>query len=188
MMSRERHGAWMQTFTGRKFWPLDPRPDEVHIEDIAAALGRLCRYGGHCLRFYSVAEHCVHVAAAAPPEHRLVALMHDASEAYLADVIRPIKPFLSGYRDLEDKLMRVIAERFGFAWPEPAEVKYLDNAILSDERGQNIAHTDAPDSEWGNHFPPLGITLQFWAPEEATRRFLEAFAGITDPFQKRESA
>lgn len=65
----ERAGDWMQTFTGRQFWPMDPRPEDLDILDIAHALSLLCRFGGHCQRFYSVAEHSVHVStlATAPP-------------------------------------------------------------------------------------------------------------------------
>lgn len=168
-----RKGDWMQTYTGRQFWPLDPRADEVHIEDIAAALSKLCRYGGQCLRFYSVAEHCVHVAAKAPAGFGFSALMHDASEAYLSDVIRPIKSHLTNYTTIEAGLERVIADRFGFAWPIPAEVKRLDTAILADERDQAMRTPPAPWPQTTE--PPLGITLQFWKPKRAEREFMRAF-------------
>ena len=66
-----RKGDWMQTYTGRQFWPIDPRANEVHIEDIAHALSMMCRYNGHCRTFYSVAEHSVLVSQHVPPEHAL---------------------------------------------------------------------------------------------------------------------
>ncbi len=165
-------GDWMQTYTGRAFYPLDPRPEEIHVDDIAHGLAMLCRYGGHCLRFYSVAEHCVHIATAAPDHLKLTALMHDASEAYLADIIRPIKPSLNNYGVIEDRLMHVIAERFGFDWPMPAEVKRLDNAILVDERDQAMA---VPPQDWKLSEPTLGVQLQFWSPEKAEFEFKAAF-------------
>lgn len=171
-------GRWLQTLTGGRFYPDDPQPKDIRIEDIAGALGRLCRYGGHCLRFYSVAEHCVHIARAAPPEHRLAALMHDASEAYLVDIPRPVKPYLNGYYDLEDRIMTVIAARFRFAWPMPPEVKHLDNAILADERAQNMAPMKASNAEWGAIYPPLGVELQFWPPDRAAFEFDDAFRRI----------
>jgi hypothetical protein len=167
-----RRGDWMQTVSGRQFWPLDPRAEEVHIEDIAGALSKLCRYGGQCLRFYSVAEHCVHVANYAPEGLKLAALLHDASEAYLSDVIRPIKSHLTNYLEIEAGLERVIAQRFGLTWPMPVEVKRLDTAILADEREQNMA---APPIPWQQNDPPLGVTLQFWVPQRAEREFLRAF-------------
>jgi hypothetical protein len=168
-----RKGDWMQTGLGAQFWPLDPRAEEVHIEDIAGALSKLCRYGGQCLRFYSVAEHCVHVANYAPPELKLAALLHDASEAYLSDVIRPIKSHLTNYIEIEAGLERVIAHRFGLPWPMPVEVKRLDTAILADERDQVMAPTPVPWHQTTE--PALGVTLPCWMPQRAEREFLRAF-------------
>lgn len=163
----------MQTSLGKQFWPLDPHPGEVHIEDIAGALSKLCRYGGQCLRFYSVAEHCVHVANAAPHELKLVALLHDASEAYLSDIIRPIKPFLSNYLEIEANLERAIAQRFCLPHPWPAEVKRIDTAILADERDQVMAPPPVPWSQTTE--APLDVRLQFWTPVQAQTEFLAAF-------------
>ena len=169
-----RIGSWMQLASGRAFYPLDPRPEEIHIEDIASALSKMCRYGGHCKRFYSVAEHCVLMAHAAPDGMHLAALLHDASEAYLSDVIRPIKSHLTNYLEIEANLERAIARRFTLQWPMPAEVKALDEAIIADERDQ--AMLPAPQA-WAQWTPvaPLGVTLQFWTPEKAEYEFLAAF-------------
>lgn len=172
LMRESRRGDWMQTVSGVEFYPLDPRPQEIHIEDIAHSLSMLCRYGGHAHTFYSVAEHCVHVANAAPDELKLTALMHDASEAYLTDVIRPVKPFLSNYISFENRLMRAIADRFDFQWPMPPEVKRLDNAILVDERDQAMTR---PPRDWNLPEPALGIELQFWTPQKARYEFLASF-------------
>lgn len=168
-----RIGDWMQTHSGRQFWPLDPRPEEIHIEDIAAALSKLCRYGGQCLRFYSVAEHCRHLASAAPDALKFAALMHDGSEAYLCDIIRPIKSHLTNYLIIEAELERCIAQRFGLEWPTPAAVKRLDTAILADERDQAMAPPPIPWPQTTE--PPLGIALKFWNPERAEQEFLAAF-------------
>jgi len=169
-----RVGDWMQTRGGRQFWPLDPHPEEIHIDDIAAALSKLCRYGGHCLRFYSVAEHCVHVANAAPRDVALAALLHDASEAYLSDVIRPIKSHLANYLAIEADLERAISLRFGTAWPMPSEVKRLDNSILWAEMTQNMTVPPEPWAKWLTD-APLDVTLQFWSPDQAEAEFLSAF-------------
>lgn len=171
----ERVGSWMQLASGRKFWPLDPRPEEIHIEDIAAALSKMCRYGGHCKRFYSVAEHSVLMAHAAPDGYHLDALLHDASEAYLADVIRPIKSSLTNYHAIEAALERAIGRRFGTRQTMPDAVKHLDNAILADERAQNMEPMPVSNEEWGARMPALGVTLQFWTPEKAEYEFLAAF-------------
>jgi len=173
-----RIGDWMQTAGGRQYWPADPRPAEVHLDDIAAALSKQTRYGGHCLRFYSVAEHCIHIAFhlySRGHGHAVAfaGLMHDASEAYLVDVPRPIKYRLGNYTEIEALNMAAIAERFGFAWPMPDAVKDADNRILLDEQAQNMA---APPAPWGVEGDPLGVKLRFLAPEQAEKAFLAAFA------------
>lgn len=162
-------GDWIQTSLGRQFWPIDPRPDEIDPEDIAHALSMLCRFGGHCLRFYSVAEHSVLLARACAPENRLWALLHDASEAYLVDIPRPLKPFLVGYQEAEGKIMAAVCERFGLSGPMPQEVKDLDTRILTDERRQNMAPAPKP---WSTDAEPIGATLCFWEPRQAKRAFL----------------
>jgi len=87
-------GDWMQTYTGRMFYPLSPEPDQVCLEDIGHALANVCRFGGHTSSFYSVAQHSVLVArlvGTTHPELQANALLHDAPEAYLGDIVRPLK-------------------------------------------------------------------------------------------------
>ena len=169
--------AWIQTYTGRQFWPGEPRVEDVNIVDIAHALSMQCRYSGHCKHFYSVAEHSVHVSFSLPTEHRLWGLLHDASEAYLTDVPRPIKPLLRGYADLEANIMAVICERYELPFNEPAEVKRVDTAILADEMVQLMAEPPAP---WHLPEPPLGIQVQGWSPERAKAEFLRRFYNLTE--------
>lgn len=168
-----RKGDWMQTVTGKQFWPIDPRASEIDIRDISGALSKLCRYGGQSLRFYSVAEHCVLMAEKAPDDLKLTALLHDASEAYLCDIIRPIKSHLSNYLEIEARLERAVSDRFGLVYPWHKEVKRLDTAILADERDQAMAPPPIPWSQTTE--PPLGVRLQFWTPEEAQNEFIRAF-------------
>ena len=130
-----RFGDWMQTFTGIEFYPLDPRPDEINIEDIAHALSMLCRYGGHVRQFYSVAEHSIRVCELCPPEYAVWGLLHDAAEAYMVDLPRPIKRYSEIgrlYREAEDRLMIAICERFGLTWqdPMPEPVERADKGML----------------------------------------------------------
>ncbi|MBZ9888150.1 hypothetical protein LB559_09380 [Mesorhizobium sp. BR1-1-3] len=167
----QRKGDWMQTFSGFQFWPLDPRAEEIHIVDIAHALSMQCRYAGHCRKFYSVAEHSVHLARLVSPVNAMWALLHDASEAYLVDVPRPVKPFLTGYKAAEAKVMAAVCERFGLPPEMPVEVHKADGAIIGDERA-NMAPCVAP---WYSTGGPLGIRLQYWTPAEAEAEFLAAF-------------
>lgn len=164
-----RHGDWMQTYTGRAFWPLDPRSEEVDIKDIAHALAHQCRYAGHCNAFYSVAQHSVLVAQAVPEEIRLEALLHDASEAYLVDVPRPVKRFLPGYREAEERVERAIAARFGLAYPWDVRIKEADDRILHDERAALMGESP---HEWNLRGEPLGIAIGPWSPNMARQEFL----------------
>jgi len=172
-----RKGDWMQTYTGRQFWPIDPRADEIHIEDIAHALSMMCRYNGHCKIFYSVAEHSVLVSRSLPDDFALWGLLHDASEAYIADIVRPAKRFIAGYCEAEDKIMNAVCERFGLSSDMPAEVKRVDNAILADEQPILIGPVAA---EWGLTEPALGVPIVGLAPWEAERWFLARYAELTD--------
>jgi len=135
----KRKGDWIQTYTGKRFWPFDPRPEEIDILDIAYALSNLCRFGGHCEPFYSVAEHCDRASYLVPPELALWALLHDAPEAYLGDVVRPIKhrpSLLRIYGPMERALMFQVAQRFGLVplAPEPRWVKWADEVMLRTEQ------------------------------------------------------
>ncbi len=172
----KRSGSWMQTYTGRQFWPLDPRPDEIDIDDIAHALAYQCRYSGHTHRFYSVAEHCCAIADNAPPTDALWGLLHDASEAYLADVIRPIKPFLTGYREIEARLMRCICDAFQLQHEQPSSISALDGRILVNEREQLMACPPVPWEDTGTRID--GLILECWTPEVAELEFLVRFYSL----------
>lgn len=168
---------WMQTFTGGRFTPLEPRAQDVRASDIAHALGMLCRYNGHVRRFYSVAEHCVLLSHAVAPEHALVALLHDATEAYVGDMIRPLKVDMPAYQEAEHRVWEAIAEHFGIPVDVPAEVKTADTRILLDERA---ALMNAPD-EWGiEHLEPLGVRIHAWAPATAAGEFLVRLHELRD--------
>ena len=177
----ERVGDWMQTFGGRQFWPLDPRAKEVFIEDIAHGLSLQCRYAGHCLRFYSVAEHSVLIARWLASqdydtETCLWGLLHDAGEAYVLDMIRPLKRSVPEFSEIELRVRNQVMKRFGLYLFEPFIVKEADNRILVDEKQQNMA----PGLAWGiDSLEPLGVTLEFWSPEQAKAEFLQEFRNLT---------
>lgn len=172
MTDTTTRGDWMQTFTGRPFWPLDPQPDDLDCRDIAHALSMLCRYNGAVHVFYSVAEHCVLMSHAVAPENALWALLHDATEAYMGDLIRPLKQHMPTYRQAEDRLMAVICEWAGLDPVCPAEVKAADVRIMRDERD---ALMSSPQRPWGSldGVPALGVRVEGWAPAEAESRYFD---------------
>jgi hypothetical protein len=175
----ETRGDWMQTFTGGRFYPLDPRPDDIDPADIAHALSLLCRYGGHVDRFYSVAEHCVLMSEFVAPEHALAALLHDATEAYVVDVPRPLKAQLPEYRAIEDAVWMAVAWRFGVALTLPAAVKEADDRILLTERNALMPRAGI----WwqDGRIEPLPVKIHGWAPAEAERRYLDRWAALMVP-------
>jgi len=170
-----RVGDWLQTFTGRCFWPLDPRPEEICIEDIAHSLSLRCRYGGHVTRFYSVAEHSVLVSLRVPRQFALWGLLHDAAEAYTADVPRPLKRNLPDWKPIEARIMAMVCARFGLPPEEPDAVNAVDLAITGDER---VALMLPCARDWGPLPPPLGVEVCGMGPRRAEKAFLRRFAEL----------
>jgi 5'-deoxynucleotidase YfbR-like HD superfamily hydrolase len=120
----------IRTYSGIYMNIFEPTLDMICIENIAHSLSHQCRFGGHLPTFFSVAQHSIMVSEHVPQEHRLAALLHDASEAYLVDIPKPIKPHLTNYKELEDKLMELIALKFGFEYPLHPMVKKADELML----------------------------------------------------------
>lgn len=174
-LDADRVGDWLQTFTGRCFWPLDPRATEIDIRDIAHSLAMRCRYGGHSIRFYSVAEHSVLVSRHVPPEHALWGLLHDAAEAYSADVPRPLKRCLPDWKPMEARIMAAVCERFGLDPSEPDAVGMVDYAMTSDERAVIMASCDR---DWGRLPDPVGADVRCLAPNDAEALFLARFEEV----------
>jgi hypothetical protein len=171
--------GFIGTFSGLRFWPLFPNPDDIVIADIAHALSNQCRFGGHASKFYSVAEHSVHVSQLCLPKDALWGLLHDASEAYLVDLPRPLKqlPEFSAYREAERRLQRAVAVRFGLPEDQPASVAEADDTMLWIE-----AHSllDSAAVEFvRDKRPPFEITDPL-LPVEAERLFLNRFKVLTE--------
>jgi len=123
----------IRTFTGIYVNVFEPTLEMICIEDIAHGLSNQCRFAGHLKKFYSVAQHSWHCYTLAPSKHKLAALLHDASEAYLCDIPKPIKKHLPDYCKIEDNLMKVISKKFGFEYPLSKEVKEADKTMLKVE-------------------------------------------------------
>jgi len=176
--SQARNGDWLQTFTGIRFWPLDPRPEEIHINDIAHALAMQCRFAGHSKQFYSIAEHSVHVSYLCDPGDELWGLLHDASEAYLCDLARPTKhlPVMGEYQAAEKRLQQAIAECYGLSSEMPESVKFADNIMVSVEARELMAPLDPDWDRWLVPTSDLGMILGGTrSPAEAEAYFLARF-------------
>ena len=185
----KREGDWCQTYTGVHFYPLDPRQEDINIQDISHALSMQCRFNGHCSKFYSVAEHCVYVYKELkrrfPLDYNLQlwGLLHDLAEAYLPDIPRPIKKMDIGVlRDCEKNIMRVACSRYGITTEEPKEVKIVDTALLATEAGELMTEKVNDCHQWYLPEEPLDIKINCWNPEEAEKNFISAFNYITLAF------
>jgi len=169
----EDRGPWLQTYTGRAFYPLAPRVEDVHLEDIAHALAHQCRFAGHVRTFYSVAEHSVRASVIVPREYALAALMHDATEAYVVDVPRPLKQAVPAFGLIEDAVAIIIGAAFGVELSRlPKAVKLADQVMLATEARDLMA---PPPRQWMPMPEPLAAVIEPWGPEQAKGAFLQRF-------------
>lgn len=170
----------IQTRSGRIVDVLNPRPEDFDLSDIAHALAHQCRFSGHTSRFYSVAEHCLLAADFVERAHAREALMHDAAEAYIVDVPRPIKRLagLLEYRRIEERIEAAIAARFGLSWPWAPEVHEIDDLLLAAEVQKLMPWRAAPEAWPWRELPPAFKALRLGvgpmsARELFTRRAAE---------------
>lgn len=163
----------MFTFTGKRFKPLEPDPDLICIEDIAHALSNISRYGGHCHRFFSVADHSIRVAERTSDKNEIWSLLHDAPEAYLGDIPAPLKQTgeFSFYNIAEKTLMDAICEKWNLPKEEPEEVKYWDLTIRATEM-RDI--TSIPKEFWNGNdiIKPLDERINPMSSDNAEIAFL----------------
>lgn len=154
-----RAGGYIRTFTGKQFWPLDPRPEDIVIEDIAHALSMVNRFNGHTPVPYSVAQHSVLVSQIVDTRFAFEALMHDASEAYIADLVSPAKAGMPGYKRVEKRIMAAIRARFGMVREEPAEVKAADRLLyyveVRDIMGGPLSNEERGSVDFHQKITPL---------------------------------
>ncbi len=174
-------GSFIQTDSGLRVDPLDPNVEDIEMTDIAHALSNQCRFGGHCRVFYSVAQHAslvsdVMVERTSSPTDGLWALLHDAAEAYLVDLPHPLKhrsELGRLYSEAEERLQRVILERFRLPPTPPPLLKEIDRALLATERRSFSSVT------W--YWPELDgiealeLDIRPWRPERAFRELLRRF-------------
>lgn len=156
----------------------NPEASPINIEDIAHGLAHTCRYAAQCRRFYSVAEHSILVSNVV--EHaKLAALLHDAAEAFVGDMSKPLKQLLPEYSRIEKQIERVIFEHFNIEWPAPPEVKVADYSVMAAE--QQIL-MPAGTNEWMRveRIVPADIKIHPLDPMSAKAAFLERFSKLAN--------
>jgi hypothetical protein len=174
---------WAMTFSGTRVFPFELKEHEVHITDIAHALAMQCRYNGHVNKFYSVAEHCLHISASVlrdtgNVEWSLCGLLHDAGEAYTGDFTRPVKNSMREVGEVlheaEDRNELVIARRFQLEHPFPPIIKDYDRRIIVDEKEQLFG----ADKPWDWDLVPLDIIVRNFDPVYGEHLYLEQFTKL----------
>jgi hypothetical protein len=171
-MTDGRNGEPIATVSGGRIHPLDPRPEEIRVRDIAHGLAHTCRYAGQCQFYYSVATHARYVsqdlAAGFGPEVQLYGLFHDAAEAYVTDVPRPVKRELEGYDPIEERILAAVWASLGVSPPTDEQwtaVMEADDRLFHHEAETLLADFDPPETD-------LSYDLSPCAPEQAREAFL----------------
>jgi hypothetical protein len=164
-------GAWFDF--------LDPESSDFCIDDIAAGLSNTCRYAGQCTAFYSVAEHSLLVSEVAR-DHAYAALMHDAAEAFIGDITRPLKQLLPDFKRIEVSVEQAIFKRFGVPRPMPKEVKAADLRVLAAEQAQ-IMPRETSLWAFSDGIEPAPITIRCLTPAEARAAFLVRYRELSSP-------
>ncbi len=171
--------SYITTYTGKHFDPIEPDSALIDIRDIAHALSMICRGNGHVTGFFSVAQHCVNCAMEAEARKLsrrviLACLLHDAAEAYLSDVPRPLKPFMPQYLETEERLLKLVfAKYIGEPLTEEEQklVKEIDDDMLYYDMEQLLREPQEGEP------PKLGITLDYsFVPfEQVENTYLQLF-------------
>lgn len=158
------------THTGKRFDLFEPDADMIDPRDIAHSLAHLCRFNGHTREFYSVAQHSCIVAELVPEEHKLTALLHDATEAYLGDMTRPLKQWMHAYQDFEDWTWQRVCERFDIPTDLPACVYQANLIALATER-RDLMPADPAIWNCLVGIEPMTETIRPWSATEARLTF-----------------
>lgn len=168
------------TFTGRRFWPLNPRIEDLCLADIAHALARKCRWGGHTRVTYSVAQHSVHVSQLVAQPCKRWALLHDAAEAYLPDICRPIKQRYPELVAAEERILALVCRRWSLPPVMPPEVKYADDTMMVTEARDLMGFDVAADARTTGKPPVADSRLVCpWSDESAEHVFLRTAAALS---------
>lgn len=169
---------YVSTYLGNRFYLTRPHIDDVAIEDIAHGLAYQCRFNGQTHSFYSVAQHSLMVMALVAPEHRLAALLHDAAEAYLGDMVKPLKTLFPEFSAIEARVMDIIGRRFAvdLTHLDPS-IKRADLIALATEKRDLMPHsTEAWTTLDG--VEPLAEAIAPLSPSAAKAAFLTTFAAL----------
>lgn len=179
--------TWILTQSGQQFDLLRPTAAMINPVDIAHALSRLCRFNGHTRAHYSVAQHSLIVASLVPVEHQLVALLHDATEAYIGDMTRPLKAVMPEYQYVERQIWLAVCDRFDIQIDLPVCVKESDMVALATERRDLMPEHPG---EWDclRGVKPMKETIVPFSAESASMMFFSQLMALMQSSHRRRHA
>ena len=170
--------TYISTYLGNRFWPAEPRIDRIDIEDIAHGLAYQCRFNGQTSAFYSVAQHSIMVASILPPHLHKAALLHDAAEAYLGDIVKPLKHLLPGFAEIEAGVTRLIAQAFEVDFDtDYVAIKHADMVALATEK-RDLMPNSAEAWSYLTGIAPLPALIDPLPPAQAKAAFLAAWTQL----------
>ena len=178
--------TYTELYSGRRLYFLNPQPEQFTIEDIAHGLALTCRYNGQCKTFYSVAEHCIWVASSLPNSLKKAGLLHDAPEAFMGDMVSPLKQHMPKFSEIEDKIHTVVNEKYGIkplSDVDKSMLKMVDMQVRMTEARVLMKSQGAEWSEFGDLEEIEGVNIKQPMPwEQAEFFFLQGCSelGIYD--------
>lgn len=178
------HNLCITTRSGRQVSLLDPQYSQIDIGDISHGLAYQCRFNGQTSRFYSIAQHSLMVASILPDHLKLAGLLHDAAEAYVGDVVQPLKVLLPEYQAIENRFTQEIGLRFNVNLDHHAEVKHADLIALATEK-RDLLPRERCDWDLLKGIRPLDRLTLPMTPEQSEEAFMRTFFGLLEARQRK---
>ena len=175
---------FITTRSGRQVSLLNPQYSQIDIGDIAHGLAFQCRFNGQTSRFYSIAQHCLMVTSILPDHLKLAGLLHDAAEAYIGDVVQPLKVLLPDYQVIESNFNQAIGLRFNVNLDHQEEVKAADLIALATEK-RDLLPRERCDWELLKGIRPLDRLTLPMSPEQSEESFMRTYFALLETRQRR---